>query len=559
MVKKIFAVGERLAGPRVKIIYEYDGKELDDQELTRKYREKYIPIEMNLTGISYQTLVEDLWDELGMGEVDHDSRKCSLSGLWGNIIRISRFATTTPYPLPSNTPLNFTEYPISVRRMRAYLLEIKAYLLSSKNIENSMLRTVVVFYFVKNFIPGIYSKLKVGRSLENRFSLLVNNEKYTLSELAEAVYKNKIKLETIEQDLKNPINHDSYLALCLFNYNYNAYRNVYIRRTANSTEAERNIVWLSEKERLTRIDCQISNLLENGESRISNINALVDKFKEGILSKQDEEQDEAWAIFQKELSRNEIYINSKGTLHSRPNYYVVLARAIATVSLDRTESNSFLAFVNKHWEGNQLDDDVIEFCETLVIRDIEYYKRVVHFFLKFAIIKDLTLDDLFKSFLKDFLTYFGMFLGIRLNIEGAFIENDSILKTIDGIESTIRQLKYIIERLKTIRPIYNNLLFRDDIDLYIRFVQKNIEILQIHEELMHERQNTQQQQETSGIRDGRVKDLMEILKECSDTDEVEEKFISKVDDYYNNRKINAWDVIMIKQKLDQWKEAHQKP
>jgi len=57
VVKKIFAVGERLAGPRVKIIYEYDGKELDDQELTRKYREKYIPIEMNLTGISYRNLV----------------------------------------------------------------------------------------------------------------------------------------------------------------------------------------------------------------------------------------------------------------------------------------------------------------------------------------------------------------------------------------------------------------------------------------------------------------------------------------------------------------------
>lgn len=109
MVKKIFAVGERLAGPRVKIIYEYDGKELDDQELTRKYREKYVPIEMNLTGISYRTLVEDLWDELGMGEVDHDSRRGTRTGLRENILRIEQFAATNPYPLPIQSSFRITE------------------------------------------------------------------------------------------------------------------------------------------------------------------------------------------------------------------------------------------------------------------------------------------------------------------------------------------------------------------------------------------------------------------------------------------------------------------
>ena len=418
VVKKIFAVGERLAGPRVKIIYEYDGKELDDQELTRKYREKYIPIEMNLTGIPYRNLVEDLWDELGMEEVNYDSRRGTRTGLRENILRIEQFAATNPYPLPIQSFFRITDYNISVRTMRTYLLEIKAYLLSNQDLEHSMLRPVVVFYFIKNFIPRIYDKLKAGISLERTFPIFLGNEKYTLFELADEVQQNKIKQDLVDAALQEPLNQDSYLALCLFNYNLNAYRNITVRRTSNFTEGKRQIVWLHEKEKNVRIDCLISNLLENGETRFSNVKIFVDRFKNEVLSKPDEAQDKAWQEYKKVLYHNKIYRDSRRIFKPEPNCFIVLAHAMATVPMSQVELNSFLAFVDKHWEGNQLDDDVIEFCETLLIGDVEFYKNVVHFFLKFTDIKKITFDNLYKSFLKDFLRYFGLFLGIHLNIEG---------------------------------------------------------------------------------------------------------------------------------------------
>lgn len=311
VVKKIFAVGERLAGPRVKIIYEYDGKELDDQELTRKYREKYIPIEMNLTGISYRNLVEDLWDELGMEEVNYDSRRGTRTGLRENILRIEQFAATNPYPLPIQSSFRITDYNISVRTMRTYLLEIKAYLLSNQDLEHSMLRPVVVFYFIKNFIPRIYDKLKVGISLESTFPIFLGNEKYTLFELADEVQQNKIKLNLVDEALQEPLNHDSYLVLCLFNYNLNACRNITVVRTANSTEGKRQIVWLHEKERIVRIDSLISNLLENGETRISNVKICVDRLKKEVLSKSEKEQDKAWQEYKKALYHNKLYRDSR--------------------------------------------------------------------------------------------------------------------------------------------------------------------------------------------------------------------------------------------------------
>ena len=557
VVKKIFAVGERLAGPRVKIIYEYDGKQLDDQELTRKYREKYIPIEMNLTGISYRNLVEDLWDELGMEEVNYDSRRGTRTGLRENILRIEQFAATNPYPLPIQSSFRITDYNISVRTMRTYLLEIKAYLLSNQDLEHSMLRPVVVFYFIKNFILRIYDKLKVGISLESTFPIFLGNEKYTLFELADEVQQNKIKLNLVDEALQEPLNHDSYLVLCLFNYNLNACRNITVVRTANSTEGKRQIVWLHEKERIVRIDSLISNLLENGETRISNVKICVDRLKKEVLSKSEKEQDKAWQEYKKALYHNKLYRDSRRFFLPGPNYFVVLAHAIATVPMSQIELNSFFDFVDKHWEGNQLDDDVIEFCETLLIRDVKFYKDVVRFFLKFTDIQKLTFDNLYKSFLKDFQRYFGLFLGIHLNIEGAFIESESVLKTKEGIEKTIGQLKNMIEVLKEYRKICSIDLFLEDVKLYINFLQRNIEILQKQEEYIDKKQNKQHQDiRCMGTR--RIEELMRILKEEVNPCKDENDFISRVNDCYKKREINAGDIILLQSKLNQWKTARQK-
>ena len=57
-------------GKNVQVIYEYDGRQLDEQGLERAYREKYIPLEMNLTPIRYESMVEYVWDELRMETID---------------------------------------------------------------------------------------------------------------------------------------------------------------------------------------------------------------------------------------------------------------------------------------------------------------------------------------------------------------------------------------------------------------------------------------------------------------------------------------------------------
>lgn len=181
----------------------------------------------------------------------------------------------------------------------------------------------------------------------------------------------------------------------------------------------------------------------------------------------------------------------------------------------------------------------------------------MRFFLKFTDIQKLTFDNLYKSFLKDFQRYFGLFLGIHLNIEGAFIESESVLKTKEGIEKTIGQLKNMIEVLKEYRKICSIDLFLEDVKLYINFLQRNIEILQKQEEYIDKKQNKQHQDiRCMGTR--RIEELMRILKEEVNPCKDENDFISRVNDCYKKREINAGDIILLQSKLNQWKTARQK-
>lgn len=56
----------------------------------------------------------------------------------------------------------------------------------------------------------------------------------------------------------------------------------------------------------------------------------------------------------------------------------------------------------------------------------------------------------------------------------------------------------------------------------------------------------------------RIEELMRILKEEVNPCKDENDFISRVNDCYKKREINAGDIILLQSKLNQWKTARQK-
>ncbi|WP_337744887.1 P-loop NTPase fold protein, partial [Megasphaera sp.] len=167
LIKRLFAISERLVGKNVQVIYEYDGRQLDEQGLERAYREKYIPLEMNLTPIRYESMVEYVWDELRMETIDRTVDIDSTKTIKGAVCHMGMVPFSGLFPkLQAMATVNIDKNALTVRRMRIFLTELKSYLAAHEKLSSNEISIVIAFYFIKHFMYEQFQCLKVGKTLE---------------------------------------------------------------------------------------------------------------------------------------------------------------------------------------------------------------------------------------------------------------------------------------------------------------------------------------------------------------------------------------------------------
>lgn len=138
LIKRLFAISERLVGKNVQVIYEYDGRQLDEQGLERAYREKYIPLEMNLTPIRYESMVEYVWDELRMETIDRTVDIDSTKTIKGAVCHMGMVPFSGLFPkLQAMATVNIDKNALTVRRMRIFLTELKSYLAAHEKLSSN--------------------------------------------------------------------------------------------------------------------------------------------------------------------------------------------------------------------------------------------------------------------------------------------------------------------------------------------------------------------------------------------------------------------------------------
>lgn len=202
---KLFDIGEKLAGENkkgnttdkngkgkiaggIKVIYEYNRGKLEEKGLSRDVLSKYVQVEMNLTELTYENLVKNLWDELKMESVNiyfkrdesdnpPDIKELNEESVWKLIHGLKSLAQNFSGSLGND--LNFKrEYRAYVdgffnnppaRVVKVYLNEIKSFLEDRPNITQKEARILVAFLFMKNFMYPEYEKLHFGSMLHETF------------------------------------------------------------------------------------------------------------------------------------------------------------------------------------------------------------------------------------------------------------------------------------------------------------------------------------------------------------------------------------------------------
>lgn len=295
-VTKIFAIAEKLSSDRVHFLFQYHLDTLCAKKgINSDYLEKYIPFTVNLSEISFSSLVRSLWKLLGLEVFPFDFKTIPFiaSDEFSSDL-ISRICNV-------NISISFSPYEhISIRKVKDYLLEFK--LLCSSNPEfksDDNAKTLARALFIKHFFPDEFQKLKPRKSPLETFLFTDDDLPQTLPSLLKKYHKplqeTKENWETryvaLDRIFSNSENRISFIFLTLLGYDFS-----FSSAMPSAPLSPRQKM----EEQNSKIDHIVWNLIANACSEWTDAENEIQLLKTQVLSLPQNQQADAWVKFRQD-------------------------------------------------------------------------------------------------------------------------------------------------------------------------------------------------------------------------------------------------------------------
>lgn len=295
-IKKIFAIAEKLSSDRVHFLFQYHLDTLCAKEgINSDYLEKYIPFTVNLSEISFSSLVHYLWPFLGLNNLPFDPQII----LFINSDKISSEPIHWICGVDISLSLPLSEY-ISIRKVKEYLLEFKLLCFSNsefKSADNA--KTLARALFIKHFFPGEFQKLKPRKSPLETFLFADIDLPQTLPSLLKKYQKppqeteeeRQSRLESLNRIFLSPENKSALLILTMLGYNFSF-----------SSARPNHPLSPGQKmeEQNSKIDHIIWNLIANACSEWTDAENEIQLLETHVLNLPQDQQADAWMQFRQD-------------------------------------------------------------------------------------------------------------------------------------------------------------------------------------------------------------------------------------------------------------------
>lgn len=295
-IKKIFAIAEKLSSDRVHFLFQYHLDTLCAKEgINSDYLEKYIPFTVNLSEISFSSLVRSLWVLLGLNDLPFDFK--AIPFIDSNEISSNPISQICDV----NISISFSLHEqISIRKVKDYLLEFK--LLSSSNPEFKSVnnaKTLARVLFIKHFFPDKFQKLKPRKSPLETFLFTDDDLPQTLPSLLKKYHKprqetkenQQIRHAALNRIFSNPNNNASFIFLTLLGYDFSFYP----ARPSNPLSPGQKM-----EEQNSKIDHIIWNVIANACSEWTDAENEIQLLEAHVLNLPQDQQVDAWLQFRQD-------------------------------------------------------------------------------------------------------------------------------------------------------------------------------------------------------------------------------------------------------------------
>lgn len=490
-LKRLFAIVERLSSNRIKFIYEYDAEQLKNGlSLKREYLEKYIPVEMNLTNITYQSLISAAWDELNSEDKTVLSKKiCPGSmGIMNASKNLKEFLFSyvdrqyNPFSRQFKYgKINFQRCHLTTRRMKIFLQETSTYLQEypGNEIDGQIARGIVAFVFLKNFAEDIYDKLEPWKSLENIFSFQYKGKSQTIEQLGQALWGKSAESHDemlwkiqIEKQTERRENIESLLVYSIFGYCFDdLLLRVRYERKSDALKFQDALILEKAEERRENVNRLIWHLLENGRSEYTNKRACAEKFIKDVLNKHKDEWKITFASYCADLFEGKIYKDNQ-TIHTLGEIPLLsTVRALSYYYHGELLWGRICDFICERYSEKQITMEFIQLCYFVEIDTFQNAKKMIQLFNSCKICSNFNEYEPYMAFLRKYiskLTMWGFCNGTLIEL---LRTNDCDLKCIEKRADIIMHFEQEAKKLRQNRLLLSR-SYLDDMEVLAAFIEK---------------------------------------------------------------------------------------
>ncbi|NFB72207.1 hypothetical protein EXN19_06140 [Clostridium butyricum] len=365
IIKNIFSISEKISRDtnNIKILYQYDEKNLLDIGFKNDYLEKYMPYKINLTRLNFFEVLKFVLDQMKIEEnilKFKDFEFLKYSQQIGNFNILYEC-----FKIENNSTINIQNY--SIRKVEHFFNEIIFYLDKNNSCENdSEKQIIIVFFILKHFFMEEYNKIEPFKSILDTIKFTDReSKKYSIMDLISLYKSGEITYTYIKDIFNNPDNIEKYTIIRMFNYKINN------DEIENDNIFNKSTKKLENEEYNEKIDRIIWNLMESGRSNKTDNEVTLVELVNRVLKKPEEERKEGYFEFDNyffNLDYNEVD-NETTSFMGEPRF----SQAFRALSLSK-DKDKILQYQRKlidlYFEAEKIEEQAVS---KNVLRIMKYW------------------------------------------------------------------------------------------------------------------------------------------------------------------------------------------
>lgn len=541
IVRKIFAIAEKLAGDKIHILYQYEVRNLP---WNKEFLEKYIPYEVAVTELSFERIVVALWDKCGMQQITGlkiEDVKYILGFAVPNVI-------LTEIPELKKYALVLSRRRVAIRNVELFLNEfVLIWNMNERYQQREHAKWLAKILFIKHFLYEQIEQIQMGKSLPESLLLTYNGEMFDVETLIGRYQAHIYSKNECIQIVEDPVNNPVIWIFAVLQYDFGISQADRADPRWFANESDHVMKRMEHNEQINRF---LWNIKGNGNSEYTDMEWLAKEICETVLSQEGNLRKEAWNKIWNDAFHGENEKNNCTVQMFGESAMLSAFKALYVTEISTENWVQMIEFYFSQKETQPITVDMIENLNFVSLTNKDVLLAVARNFVQSKVVGNMNEQKAFARFLKIYLQAIWGLGYVRSGgdwyIAGMYSE--------EALQKTELAIQVLEDYKGALQKGAENALFEQmkaEFQLLVHFVDKLLEMIRHSRSLKaRELQWKNGDARTVYEHDDLLRKLKEEVSNLEPGNEAERSaFIKKLEKIYGDGKLNPNEYRIIEEML----------